>query len=440
MRSKFTGLLFATSMLLAAQAAFAESVEDKFRLMEQRLTEMEDRLHATSDKLEAAEERLQERDATLVEHGLLEAEEQSGLASAVGSFFESVDISGVAAASYNHRLVAAENHGNGGGGLTNVGFFKNPNANTFQLDQIWLTMDKAPTEESRGGFHAEFMTGVSTQNQGANNGNPDVPYLYAGYVSYLLPFGGIQVDLGKLPTVFGAEVIQTDGNYFITQGSVFGLQPVTYNGLSVNVPFTDEFGFTFGVVNDVYSDTSVSIDNDKAYFGQFSYGGDVVGLNVGGIIGNDDGSCDTVTVGKGASDCLTSVVDVVLSVDPTDNLSFWANYDWRHTSGSDTSIHGDAHGISGAGRLGITEDLGIAARAEYIWTEDTLAGTVDDTELFTLTGTFDATLAEGLVTRVELRWDTFIEGSGNGFQNRSDNGTATNNDQLVALWQIYYAF
>jgi hypothetical protein len=437
MRSNLITVITAVaSTLLVAGVTSADDVQEQLRLMEQRMAEMEDRLQATSDELRSARETVDEQQEKLTDAGLLDGED--GLRSAAGSFFEQVDVSGVAAASYNQRLVESETFGNLAGG--NLGYFKNPNSNTFQVDQIWLTLDKAPTDESRGGFHAEFATGTSTQNQGANNGNPDVPYLYSGYASYLAPVGnGVQIDVGKLGTVLGAEVVQTNGNYFITQGSVFGLQPVTYNGVSIATPITDELGFVAGVVNDVYSDTDVSINNDKAYFGQLSYGGETFGLNVGGIIGNNQGAC---AAARGTGDCTTSVVDVVLTADPTESLSLWANYDWVHTSGTDTAGHGDQHGVSGAGRLALGDTMGIATRAEYIWSEDTVnnngvAG-ADDDELFTLTGTFDKTLAEGLVTRIELRWDKLIEGNGGG-PVRTDGGR-TGNDQLVAFWQLYYEF
>jgi hypothetical protein len=429
-----------------AQVAAADAVQDQLQLMEQRMAEMEDRLQATSDELQTAKATVNEQRSVLSTNGLIEDE---GLRSGVGSFFDMVDVSGVAAASYNHRLIKDKDtlggnpSGLGGGGV----LFKNPNTNTFQVDQIWLTLDKAPTEESRAGFHAEFATGVSSASQGSTNGNDGQPYLYSGYVSYLAPVGnGLQVDLGRLPTVLGAEVVQTNGNFNITQGAVFGLQPVTYNGVSLGGQLTDSIGVVAGVVNDVYSDTSVSADNDKAYFGQISFAGDSFGLNVGGIIGDADaGECGIVapTVGNRSNECRVSVVDVVLSADPTDNLSLWFNYDWKHVGGSNSAGHGDTHGISGAGRLGITDDMGIAARIEYLVEEDTVSNNgvagADDNELLTVTGTVDRTLAEGLVGRVELRYDHVIEGNGGGFATNGD-GVGTHNDALVALVQMYYEF
>ena len=444
MRSNLITVVTAVaSVLLVASVASADQVQEQFRLMEQRMAEMEDRLEATSDDLRTARATVDEQQSLLSDAGLVDASDQ-GLRSAVGSFFESVDISGVAAASYNHRLIKSDDPNQQSNGAVTGGnvLFKNPNANTFQVDQIWLTLDKAPTEESRGGFHVEFATGASSLNQGSDNratGSVGTPYLYSGYVSYLAPVGnGLQVDLGRLGTVLGNEVVQTNGNFNITQGAVFGLQPVTYSGVSFATSLTDEISVTAGVVNDVYSDTMVSSDNNKAYFGQVSYQGDAFGLNVGGIIGDSDASVCNQAAGP-QNDCQVSIVDVVLTADPTDNLSVWANFDWVNVNGSDNGPDGDTFGIAGAGRLGITDTIGFATRLEYINASNQLTGFADDSELFTVTGTLDKTLAEGLVTRVELRYDTFLDDNANGFTFNGD-AAGTNDDQLVALWQMYYEF
>ncbi len=444
MRSNLITVVTAVaSVVLVASVASADQVQEQFRLMEQRMAEMEDRLEATSDDLRTARATVDEQQSLLTDAGLVDASDQ-GLRSAVGSFFESVDVSGVAAASYNHRLIKSNDPRGGNVSVGSLGsgnpgqLFKNPNANTFQVDQIWLTVDKAPTDESRGGFHAEFATGASSVNQGSTNNNTGTPYLYSGYVSYLAPVGnGVQVDLGRLGTVLGAEVVQTNGNFFITQGAVFGLQPVTYNGVTLTTQITDEIGFHVGVVNDVYSDTGLSGDNDKAYVGQISYSGDAFGLNVGGIIGDADVSeCGITPAALQASNCQVSLVDVVLSADPTDNLSLWVNYDWKHTNGEDT-VSSNTHGISGAGRFAISDDMGIATRIEYL-TYDA-DGLGEDLEYMTVTGTVDRTLAEGLVGRFELRYDNVLEGQGVRISD-GRGGNEYKDDALVALVQMYYEF
>ena len=439
MRSKLITVVTAVaSTLLVAHVAAADQVQEQLQLMEQRMAEMEDRLQATSDELAAAQATVVEQQDLLIDSGLYEDE---GLRSGAPGFFEQVDVSGVAAASFNHRIIEGE-ESTGGNDL-----FKNPNANTFQLDSIWVTLDKTPTEESRGGFHAEFVVGQAAEAQISGVNGHEVG-IYSAYVSYLAPIGnGVQVDLGKIPTPLGAEVVQTNGNYFITQGALFGLQPVVHTGVAFTTQLTDSLGFTGGIVNDVYSDTDVSGDNDKAYYGQFQFAGDGFGLNVGGIIGDNDTNSDSCNTGSSQNsvDCQVSVVDVVLTANPTDNLSLWFNYDWFHGSGRDFDGHGSIHGISGAGRLALSDDCGVAARVEYLHMEDTLTTDPDDGngELLTATLTGDKTLAEGLVSRVELRYDTYLNGNnGMGFAQRGANGSGpgTRDDALVALWQMFYEF
>jgi hypothetical protein len=424
-----------------AQVAAADAVQDQLQLMEQRMAEMEDRLQATSDELQTAKATVNEQRSVLSTNGLIEDE---GLRSGVGSFFDMVDISGVAAASFNYRLHSANNNNNINGGNANAAqgqglYPRYPNSNTFQVDQIWITLDKAATDESRAGFHAEFVTGTAAQALNAGNGaaNDSTPYLYTGYVSYLAPVGdGVEVSLGRLATPLGAEVVQTNGNFNVTQGAVFALQPVTHTGVSFSTALTDGITLNAGVVNDVYSDTAVSNVNDKAYYAQLAYGGDAFGLNVGFIMGNDSGNNN---VGSG-SRSTTSVLDTVLTLNPTDNLSLWTNFDWVHTSGEGTgAAHGDLFGLAGAGRLALTDTMGLSSRVEYVRSENTLSANGQTGELVTLTGTLDKTLAEGLVTRLEVRWDTTLN-NGGGFTPRVNGGAATNNDQVVALWQMYYEF
>jgi len=435
MRSKL--ILVATvvaGLVLASQMAAADPVQEQLRLMEQRMAQMEDRLQATSDDLRSARVIVDQQQGLLSDAGLIDLSDK-GIRSSVSSFVESIEVSGVIAASYNHRLVDGADGFDGGlaGGNS---LFRHPDANTFALDQFWLILDKPVNEDSRGGFHVEYVTGQTGLSQGGNN--TDEPYLYSGYVSYLAPIGdGVQIDVGRLATPFGAEVEQTNGNFFVTQGNVFALQPVTHTGISFSTSVSDEVSMVFGIVNEVYSDTFTSTDNDKAYYGQVSYGGDAFGLNVGVITGDDSaGGIGTCGPGGGATraDCSVTIIDVVMTADPTDNLSVWANFDYVNTSGNDRPKNGEAYGIAVAGRLGVTDKTGIATRVEYVLVDESLAGGTDDLEIFSLTGTVDHSLTDNLVVRAEVRWDNLVEdGGGGSFANNRD-------DQVTAIAEIYYAF
>ena len=447
-----TAAAVVAGIFLAAPMAIADDVQEQLRLMEQRMAEMEDRLQATSNELATAKETVSEQQVLLSDAGL--AADDEGIRSGVGNFLKEVDVSGVVAASFNYRILdgGPNQDDNSAGG--NAGLFRHPNANTFDLNQVWLTLDKAATEESRGGFHVDYVWGTTAQAQGQNNGTgvagndyTSQGLLYSGYVSYLAPIGsGVEVAAGRLATPLGAETIKTNDNFFITTGSVFGLQPVNHTGVQFSTALTDNVGFTAGVVNDVYSDQNFDSEIGKAGYAQVSLGGDMFGLNVGAIVGTNDG----LTCVDSDDECNTSVFDVVLSVNPSDSLSLWANFDWVRNFG-DNQVDGDAYGVSGAGRLALNDTTGIATRVEYIRGENSFNRTAGAfgflSELVTLTGTLDHALTDDVKLRLEARWDTRIDNTDGVFANANNGpgntGGATSpnrDDQLVGLAELYYEF
>jgi hypothetical protein len=428
-----TLLLTPLTIHAASAPEGSPSVEDELRLMQERMAALEDRLAATSEELRSARDTLDRQQALLSEAGLGD-EDDRAIRSGIGAFVEAVEISGVAAASFNYRFIdAGDNDGLGvagsNGGATNDSFFRHPNANSFQVDQIWIRLDKSPTEESRAGFHADLVWGETAEVQG---GDRESGLLYTGYVSYLAPVGqGVQIDAGKLATPLGAETIKADENFNITQGALFGLRPVTHVGVVASTELADGVTATAGVVNEVYRDTNVSVDRDKAYYAQLAIAGDLLGFNLGAIVGEDPTSarCDT-----SQTDCNTAVFDAVLTASPSENLETWINFDWVRIFGSDAK-DADKMGVAGAARLAISDSTGIAGRIEYVFEEATSlsAGTPDDAELLTLTATVDHELAEELVLRGELRYDRELEDDARRFSS----GDA---DQLVGLVEMFYGF
>jgi hypothetical protein len=440
MRSKLMIVVtVVASLVLASQMAAADQVQEQLRLMEQRMAEMEDRLQATSDELRSAKETVDEQQGLLSDAGLID-ESDKGIRSSVGNFLQEVDISGVMATSYNYRFM-----GSGDNNTENVGLFRHQNANTFSFDQFWLTLDKSPTEEARGGFHVELIAGESAEAQLGSNSVG----VYTAYASYLAPIGsGVQIDAGKLSTPLGAEVLQTNKNFNITQGLVWGLQPVTHTGIQAATQVTDEIGITFGIVNDVYSDTSIDDSRDKAYYGQVAYSGDMFGVSMGAIVGkNSNGGL--VTDGGAACDsgdeCSTSVFNVVATANPSDNVSLWADYTWVRNFGDDIDSKGDAHGIAVAGRVAVTDSTGIATRVEYVRSDNnfnrSLGNDPDTGEVVSVTVTGDHTLAEGLVFRLEGRVDTNMSNSAYFANGGSGTGNlSTRTHQLVGLAELFYEF
>ncbi len=448
MRSKLTTAIMGAASLLFVPLGATAATDEQMRLLEQRVSEMEDRLQATSTELQQEKQQNVEQRDLLENAGLVE-ESEGGARSKVGKFLQMIDVSGIAAASYNYRFVDAgdSDPANAGNflttsGATNDPYFTHKNADSFQVDQIWITLDKAPTEESRAGFHADYIWGETAESQAisglSRDGGRDSGLLYTGYVSYLAPIGnGVRFDAGKLATTLGVEVLQTNMNLTITEGVVFQkLQPFTYTGVAATTQLTDNLALVLAVVNEVYRDTNISVDRDKAGMAQFRFSTDTLSFNVGGIVGQDPTAptCNA-TAGDTGDDCNTAVLDVNATIKPADNLVFWANFDWVRYMGSNVT-DGDKFGIAVAGRVGITDKTGIAARAEYLTQDEGVnLGVTKDQEYVTISGVLDHTLTEGLVVRGELRYDRELKSGGAVFLTGNEGP-----ESLVGLAQMYYTF
>ncbi|MCH2187348.1 outer membrane beta-barrel protein, partial [Myxococcota bacterium] len=233
MRSICTSVVIAAaSMLLVVPFATAADLESEIADMKQRMEAMEDQLQAQNDELTQAQATVKEQTALIENSGLEEREDVSALS----KFIEGVDFSAWVAASYNYNFAGS---GPGSFSPPNLNYGYDWSSNTFQLDQAWISIDKAPTEESRGGFHMDLQAGALTQTDGYNGGISIAPNvgIYSAYVSYLAPlFNGVQIDAGIMPTIIGWEVEQQNANWNITRGATWSMQPVTNTGVLVTVP------------------------------------------------------------------------------------------------------------------------------------------------------------------------------------------------------------
>lgn len=457
MRSKLmTAVAVATSTILVASVAAADPVQEQLRLMEQRMAEMEDRLEATSENLKTAEATVEKQQAVLTEAGL--AEGADGARSAVGTFLQQVDVSGLVAASYNHRLL-----GDGDSNLSIGDSFRHRNADSFSLDQLWLALDKPVNDESRGGFHTDLLYGESARamrnsvvGQPLSGGTPDGSsgddfYLFSAYVSYLAPIGnGVRFDLGKRDTLMGIERIKTNVNYNITQGRVFGLIPITNTGLLAQTNLTDQVSIAAGVFNDVYADTSIDDSRRKAYFSQIAYKGDMFGFKVDSMVGKNSSSGLQNELGgdcSGDSECQTVVLDSVATAQLSDDFEAWFQFVWQRHFGDALVREGDTHAFATAGRFHVTEDTSFAGRLEYLRAENNhniaIGGDLDGgySEVVTATFTGAHALTDDLMLRAEIRYDENLTKNVGPFAIDNQTGDlGSRNHQLLGIAELYYEF
>jgi hypothetical protein len=455
-----------TGLLLLPAMAGADDVAEQLRQMQERMERMEDRLEAQNEQLDAAEERVQRQERVIQEAGIGDDSAASGLS----RFLEMTEFSGVIAASYNYNWnspkagsIACANNpgatpcagatafgGSGGGSTTggfNTGAFGltapfNQSPNNFQLDQVYFSMLKPSTVESRGGFGVDFVYGAAADALRAAGGTSgDLSFLYQAYVSYLAPIGnGILVQAGRYETILGAEVLRADANMNITRGLVYALQPTSHTGVLLSGDVGGGVSWAAGIAND-YLNTMADSDNDKVFLGQLAWGGDTTSLStsflVGGDVANPFGVVAPNPVGRN-NDRLY-VLDLVATWDPSDNLSMWANFDYYWPE-SDGLANQNYWGLAAASRLGITETIGAALRGEVVKGNNANGAGGADTILWELTATIDWALTDSLKLLFETRYDRgTLQGAPNGvfFKNAV---VATNRDQVLSILQLLYTF
>jgi len=470
-------------LMLVPPLAAAVDVEEELRLMQQRIGELEDQLQeekaaearaeaesqaavapeAESQAAVAPEADIAPNSADAIEVTEVPAEEleteDRSLKSKLSSFLEATEFSGWVAASYNYHFAGDGNDkmkcancgviagSDAGGDLARVGaglYPLHPDNNSFSVDQVWFEIDKPVSDDSRAGFHVDWLFGKSAERLGAgarygnfallpfeeisfenqssptgevvqlgdlsvanHNDSGDLTKLFTAYVSYLAPIHtGIQIDFGKVPSLLGAEVAQAPYNFNITRGLLFQLYPQTNVGIIVSSEVLPGFSIALGATNDVYSDANLDLDNNKAFTGQLAYSTEIFSVATSIIYGSP-------LLPDGYEGDKLGVLDVVITADPMDRLSMWLNFDFVWTRGgiAESEIDGEKYGLALAGRYAITDRLGLAARGEWVRNnpnEDLMAliSTGDPThDLLSVTGTLDFALTNHLQVRTEVRYD-----------------------------------
>lgn len=416
MRFGFKTLVAAAAGLwLVPQVATADDVEEQLQQMQDRLSQLEDQLKATNDQLQSSQERAQQQQQLIEDAGLGEGSAVSGLA----RFLEQTEFGGHVAASYFYNL----NDPNEGTSDANTGADDlganpfHPDHNSFKLDQLWFSMEKAPTEESRAGFQADILFGETADVLGdEDDGN--LSNVYTANVQYLAPLGGgVKFTAGRYETHVGAETANTTKNFNITRGLLYStLQPINHVGIKMGAEYDSGFSWMIGGTNDsLVESTNSDTDDDKALIYSVGFApSDTLAMSVNGIWGSNS----KLEADRGRSPPAASttsadksgIVDLVVNWDPSENLSTWVNADYFWTSGDNVPADPRAFGVAAAGRMALSDRSGVAVRGEYIDLDNFIGAEGDpqtqgeDGELWSVTGTVDHALTDQLTLKGEVVW------------------------------------
>jgi hypothetical protein len=144
-----------------------------------------------------------------------------------------------------------------------------------------------------------------------------------------------------------------------------------------------------------------------------------------------------------------TILDFVLTWDPTEKLSTWANVDWlksecNNCGPGQTSGDINGWGIAAAGRYALTDRLGLSSRVEYADLDGVAS---EEFNVFGLTGTVDYLLTTNLTVRGEVRWDRSTGGqneflkSNNATRGVPGSGqTESATDQVLVGAEVIYTF
>jgi hypothetical protein len=468
MRKRLTCLAIAAGFLLAPMASLAETddVEAQLKQMQDRMSQLEDRLQATTDQLESSQAQVERQQEMIERSGI--GEERVG-ASGLQGFFDRLQVGGWVAGSYTYNWQDPDGKQLGGFNSGDAGLYPlHPDANSFEMDQLWFELEHPVSEEHRAGFRADIVFGKTASILGGvfgTNGSSDGDfyggdetdlYIHEAYVQYLAPVGeGAHFKFGIIPTLIGAEVPQAPYNLNITRGNVWTLlQPINHTGVTVAYPIAENGTFTIGFVNETrcFPACDVDLNKNKAVIGAFAWDMDTVGFQVSGTWGAADSGQFSSNPPPGRITPAGNdeyILDLIVNWDPTEKFSGYLNSTYINSDNSDEINGFSGYGVSLAGRYAFTEKFGFAMRGEWVDLDlERTATTGPNFQVWNVTGTFDYSLTDALMLRAEARYDVAREGS-MGLQDIFFEGNtsssfptydASRNDQLVGAIEVIYNF
>ncbi|MEM7410066.1 MAG: outer membrane beta-barrel protein [Myxococcota bacterium] len=458
--------------------------------VENELAEMRELVEGLKQQVEAQEEQIHHQGEMLEDAQRVVRDVQSdvedGTLSSLSDFWGAVDVNMSVAGSYAWNFANPDLATGAGGfgparisGTPGIGANNgrvailpfHPDHNSFQIDQVWFDIGKAPTEESRAGFHFTLLYGTTATflGQGSSAGarargdSTSDYYVHQAYVSYLAPLGeGVEVKFGKFGTLIGAEVADTTANNHITLANLYQLfQPIDHLGVMASTSF-GPVSITGAVVNEgTLAVSSPDVNKEKGYLGQIAFAASdelstavtILYTRDGPGLAGNAGLAPNVP-GLGQNDRANGTLDFLLTYD-SDAFSAYVNSDLFWIEGSGLA----GWGIAVSGKVPITDAFSAAARLEYARDWDNVLGFGPaipgiggapvfapgrNSHIYSAVGTLAYEVAENLTVRGEVRWDRVKEDTSfpgvlevDAFFSNTAGGRE---DQIVGLAQVIYAF
>ena len=285
-------------------------------------------------------------------------------------------------------------------------------SNEISLYMAKLALSKAPTTDSRVGFGLSMAFGEAIN---VVNGSElgFAQYLEEAYLSYMVN-EKFQVDFGKWVTPIGAEVIESNGNWNYSRGLLFTWAiPFYHYGLRANYAINDKTWVTAHLANGWNN----VVENNS---------GKTFALQVGFSPTEKISVVQNYMVGPELPDAaaLRHLLDTIVTYEVNDQLSLMFNYDYGMEEGLlPTDPNSKWQGVAGYLRYALSDKAAVASRLEWFQDDDAWSTGVTQ-QVKEFTQTFEYELADGLMTRFEIRrdWSTepfFLKNTGSFVQDQT---------------------
>ena len=314
-----------------------------------------------------------------------------------------------------------------------AGYFRaGDDNNQFSMDVVSLTLASAQgAGEYATGYTVQLWAGDAANEVGTNDGdNSNVAgtvELMQANIDLRLPVGnGLDLKVGQMATVVGAEVYDYDSNSFFTRSFGFAVEPTHHTGILASYQLTDDLSVSVGLANGTTSAANNASDSGtKVLLTSVSYttpdsagvlGG--VELYYGGVWGAEAASTDNATDYHYFSAAIPL---------PVEGLSYsvaWDVVDYGELVGSN---RGDSNIVGHYLSYAISDKLTANVRYEHGnlntgSTPGTAAWASNIDGLESLTIGLDYALWDNTTTRIE--W-------------RDDSGDGLTDQEVVALNVVY---
>ena len=432
-RTSLTGALCACMLFVSALAPFARGEEAVSPPPPPSPAELAERLESLKAELARLEYALATMDggnpASTVEAAPAEMSASSSLPAQTADsssklppvldFLSSINITGMVDGYHQYNVNQPADRTAG------LRAFTGP-SNQISLNMAKLALTKAPTTDSRVGFALSFAFGEAIN---VVNGSEPVAglgfaqYLEEAYLSYIVN-DKLQVDFGKWVTPIGAEVIESNGNWNYSRGLLFTWAiPFYHYGLRANYAINDKTWVTAHLANGWNN----VVENNS---------GKTFALQVGFSPTEKISVVQNYIVGPEMFDAnaLRHVLDTIVTYEFNDQLSFMVNYDYGLEEGLLLADPNSKwQGVAGYLRYALSDKAAVASRLEWFQDDDAWSTGVSQ-QVKEFTQTFEYQVADGLMTRFEIRRDWsnepfFLKNTGSIVQ-----------DQTTFLLGLTYSF